>query len=473
MYLGFLRFFFFWLALQNFLLPLAYKQEWLSLATVTTIMASKEVVMILALLLLFYRFADNSWKFNWADKAGLGYCVVLVTYMLIGDQFLKQPAAPFFIKAVSLRALISPVLFYLWGRFSYLRLGELEKFIKFIVGLQFFVALFGIYEWLFLPLSFWSDTVGTGLFMLDAKGLQEGWNVVNGLPGNMVRSEIRRSISTYGDPLAMGVACVFPLLVCVAWVLWKKKTQVGSLAGLRYWAALLVIGVALLATNGRESIGVALVGILILFFQTEKSRKLLLPAAVLAGILLLIPMVWDQVVNTVTFQEGSASFHFELLQSGWKRIPDMMVGDGLGQSGTWALSLTGVHTDVGESSYLELMSQAGIASVLLLVGFLIALIKTALVYSKRTSHRLLGAAFVAMAANLIPRSIFAIFSPSLFGVIPMASFLFLCGASFTSMERAGVKKGFLLCKARVIKIARTPSISTPLSQFRLNNIDEK
>ena len=111
---------------------------------------------------------------------------------------------------VSMRSLVSLVLFYFWGRLSFFDLRQMRYLVRFVVGLQVVVALFGIYEWWFLPASFWSDTVGAGTFMLDVKGLLANQNVVNGLPSNMFVFGIRRSISSYGDPLAMGIASVFP-----------------------------------------------------------------------------------------------------------------------------------------------------------------------------------------------------------------------------------------------------------------------
>jgi len=49
------------------------------------------------------------------------------------------------------------------------------------------------------------------------------------------------------------------------------------------------------------------------------------------------------------------------------------------------------------------------------------------------------------------------FSPSLFGVVPMASFLFLCGAAFTSMQRMGLRPGLVLRPVRKVDRALAPA----------------
>src|SRR5215469_9061781 len=143
MYLAFLCIYFIWLALQNFLLPLAYQQGWLSFASATMLMATKEVVMMLALLALGYRAFQKGWRFNAADKFALAYAALLVLYFAFAPLLLGS-TVPFFVRIVSLRYLIALVAFYFWGRLSYLELGELRKVIRFVLGLQVAVALFGI-----------------------------------------------------------------------------------------------------------------------------------------------------------------------------------------------------------------------------------------------------------------------------------------------------------------------------------------
>jgi hypothetical protein len=456
MYLAFLYMYFTWLALQNFLLPLAYQQGWLSASTVGLLMAGKEAVMVLALLALGYRAFQKGWRFNAADKFAFAYAVLLALYLAFAPLVLGS-TVPFFIRAVSMRALVSLVIFYFWGRLTYLEMGELKKFIRFVLGLQICVAIFGLMEWAFLPTSFWSETVGVGNFMLDVKGLLDGMNVLDGLPANMFRFDIRRIISTYGDPLSMGIACVFPLLLCVAWLLLRKRSINDRNSRLKWLVAATVLAVALLLTIGRESIGAAFLGAALLVWWAGKAKGFVAPAVLIVFMLMLVPQFWTNFVETVTFRESSAAEHLQFLQSGWGEAPKLLVGKGLGESGGWAYSLAGVESEVGENSYLELMGQAGLLAVLFLVGFLIASCRWNLWYAKRIPDPLISAALYAAAANIAARATMAMFSPSLFGVVPMASFLFLCGAGFTAMERMGLKPGLVLRPVRRVDPALAPA----------------
>ena len=432
MYLYFLYIFFFWLAVQNLVLPWVYRQQMLSVAEMGILMGLKEAILLLVLVFLSPRLFKKDWHLLAADKFGLTYISLLTLYLLCGSWVLGA-TADFSLRLISMRGVACLVLFYFWGRLSFFTLRELRQFIGFIVILQVVVALFGIYEWCFLPTSFWSDTVGAGTFMLDVKGLLENQNVVDGLPSNMFQFGVRRLLSSYGEPLAMGIACVFPLLLCLTVLINGLALRVSR----SFWLlAATIIGAALLLTIGRESIGAASIGILAVLWMCGKVRHGLMPLVLASAILLTLPQVWQYLTDTVTFREASAATHLRFLYSGWKELPQMMVGKGLGEAGGWAFSLAGVQSDVGENSYFELMSQTGIASVILLIGFLFTLAKTVFHYFQKMPDALVSAAFAATTAHILARSLAGIFSPSLFGVIPLASFFFFCGASLTTMQRA-------------------------------------
>jgi hypothetical protein len=430
LYRYFLCVYFFWMAVQNLLLPWSYRQGWLPVLWLTLLMASKEAVLVAGIALLACRVTRHDWRWIAADWFAIAYVTLLTFYLLAPGLFHSR--APFALRMISLRSLVSLGLFYFWGRLSFLTIRQLRGFLHFLVGLQIAVAAFGIYEWIALPDTFWSDSIGVGTFMLDVKGLIDGQNVINGLPSNMFRLGVRRVISSYGDPLAMGIASVFPLLICLAWTLRNPKSQ------LRWvWrAGAIVTGVALLLTLGRESIGAAVVSYALLLWWAGKFRGYVSALGVLALILLMLPQIWSFGAQTLSFREESSATHLNFLVEGWRQIPQMLVGKGLGEAGGWAYSLAGVHSDTGESSYFDLMAQTGLASVLLLLGFLLSTAQRAFRESKKIFDPLISVALFASTAHLLGRSLMAVFSPSLFGVVPLASFFFFCGAAFTALQRA-------------------------------------
>ncbi len=450
--LSFLKFFFFWLAVQNLVLPWVYHRRLLPAVAIGALMATKEVVLGLALVALSFRFWKKDWRLVPADKFAGAYAVLLAFYLFCGPWWLGG-SATFALRAISLRGLVSLVLFYFWGRLSFLDLGQLRRLARFIVGVQVIVALFGIFEWSFLPTSFWSDTVGAGAFMLDVKGLLENQNVVNGLPSNLFVFGIRRSISSYGDPLAMGIASVFPFLVCVAWLL--RNPRLARVTGSRvvWQLAAVVIATALLLTIGRESMGAAALGVFALLAGRGKLWQTAATAVVLGAGFLCLPQLWGYVMDTVTFREASAATHLRFLYSGWEQIPGMLFGKGLGEAGGWAFSLAGVKSEVGENSYFELMSQTGVLSAVLLLLFLLGLAKQGLEYSRKFPDPLISAVFQAAAAHIFARALMGIFSPSLFGVIPLASFFFFCGAGFTALQRSAAHPAAVARRVLVLKSA--------------------
>ena len=237
-----------------------------------------------------------------------------------------------------------------------------------------------------------------------------------------------------------------------------------------------VIGVGLLLTNGRESIAVALLGAVLLASWAGKANSLILPAIAAGVAIIAIPEVWAHINDTVTFQEGSASTHLAFLHSGWENAPRLLMGKGLGEAGGWAGSLAGVESDVGENSYFELMGQAGLPSVLLLLGFLAGVYRQARWFSQRVPDKLLSAVLAAAAANIAGRIVMAVFSPSFFAVIPMASFFFLCGATFTTIQRLGLKPGMVFrpvfSAARIPMAGKHARITFPVASLHDPQITE-
>jgi hypothetical protein len=330
-----------------------------------------------------------------------------------------------------LRAVIFMVLFYFWGRLTRLSLEQLRKLIVFMVWLQVAVALFGIFEWTFLSSDFWSRTVGIGNFMLDVKGLADYWNVEDGLPSNMFRFGWRRLISTYGDPLSMGIATVLPLLVAAG--MWIRPRQDTSPVAMRWKISASIMMVALLLTIGRESIAAAIGGILLIAWFRDRLSGLLVPASLCVAILLSSAELLTNLWQTVTFQESSAATHLDFLQANLGLTGELWMGKGLGEAGGWAVSLMGVESQVGESSYFELMAQTGIVSVVLMLGFLIAITMRTFRLAARISEPLMQSFCLALSVSLMVRMVLTLMSPSLFAVVPMASLFFLAGAAFTAI----------------------------------------
>ena len=443
--------YFVWLALQNFLLPWGYRQALLPVIWLTGLMAAKEVILLAAILILSFRIWHSgikTWRWIASDGFAIAYVGLLTAYLFFPGAVGSQ--ASFSLRLISLRSLLSLGLFYFWGRLCFFSIRQLRHFILFVVVLQTGVAAVGVFERFALRDAFWSDTVGIGSFMIDVKGLLEGQNVINGLPSNMFRMGLRRTISTYGDPLAMGIASVFPFLLCVTSMLHSPRSR----HRLAWQAMAILIGTALVLTLGRESIGAAVVGVLLLLVWGGRVRGYAV-AILFSGLLLLVlPQLWSFTAQTLSFREESAATHLNFLAAGWREAPQMLRGKGLGEAGGWAYSLAGVRTDTGESSYFDLMAQTGLASVLLLLGFLLTTARHAFQEARIFKDEMLSAALLAAAAHILCRSLLAVFSPSLFGVVPLASFFFFCGSSFTTLQHA---RAHPLCRARRVLVLRRPS----------------
>src|SRR5262245_13909602 len=118
----------------------------------------------------------------------------------------------------------------------------------------------------------------------------------------MFQSGLRRFVSKYGEPLAMGIASGFSLLVCTAAYLRRSFSQNVR----NFWLPPgAIIAVALVLTIGRESIGAAGFGVLVLFWLEGKLRHSALPLIMVGVAFLLLPQVWNYVADTINFREAS------------------------------------------------------------------------------------------------------------------------------------------------------------------------
>jgi hypothetical protein len=429
MYLNFLKLYFSWLALQNFLLPWMLSADLLPLKAFALLLGSKEVILIGALVLLMPRLLQPGWHWIAPDVWAVAFTLLLISYLLFAPALLGS-TAPLTLRLISLRPIVFMVLFYFWGRLSKHSTNELSHLLKFAIALQACIAVFGILEWAFLPSTFWSNTVELGRFMLDVKGLAEGWNVESGLPSNIFKFGVRRLIATFGDPLSMALASVFPLVLGVAY--WLPRKYDNSSIPLWIKASAIFIGLALLLTLGRESIVVALCSLLLVSHLRKKASTTFLLAGSGAMLVLLLPFVAGTIWQSLTFQEDTAATHLSFFTQNFAETSKFLLGRGLGEAGGWAFSLAGIESSVGESSYYELMAQTGMLSVLLMVGFLSSIAARAFRLSELVPERLSAAAMIAIAATIVCRMAGAFFSPSLFAFIPMAILYYIAGAAFSA-----------------------------------------
>ena len=269
------------------------------------------------------------------------------------------------------------------------------------------VALIGLLDLAFISLQAWRDSGVPGWYReqlgLDYEGL-------SGLPENWVfntgdeNNPIRRLVSTFLSPLASAYALVVSLIfVCEPAV----PLVVGALGILLY--------VGLLYTHTRAAVGALAVGLVVLAIAQRRLAPAVLAVAsfaVAAAFFVAYPHIGPSTsytpeeleflrenaasnpgASTDPFSPGESSLasHWRNLRDGMEAVFDHPQGYGLGNAGVVA-KRTGVEIKAGESTFVELGTDAGVAGLVAFVLWSLAV----LVGLLRGREAWVGAAFAAV-----------------------------------------------------------------------------
>jgi hypothetical protein len=410
-----------WLPFSNFIPPLLYAQFAVGAETARGLIAVKDGLLGMSLAGNALRQRTRLGDWQMADLLLLTYTVLLTLYLAlgIGDGEAQLSAET---QLSAFRNLITPPLAYFAGRM--LQVDATPSLLRVLLITHAVVCAFGFFELFLLPLEFWSLVVQIGGFLVDVKGLQPDQNSNQyGLWANHIMHGMRRMVSFYGDPHSLGQASVVPVVYVAALVA----------SGRRRWLPLLVLFMGALALSvHRESILATLLalGLLAWIRRDQHARLGSIALWVVFGGLVLSTLGSELLTNTVTGQESSASVRTQFMQEAVENLDQYWLGRGIGQAGGYA-NLEGVSAEgVGENSYMALMGQAGILSVLLFVGFF----GTAIVALARgaTTHQNLLAA--ALAAALFGRCCGALFSESIFGFTGTAPLFLFAGLAMRAIS---------------------------------------
>ncbi len=326
-----------------------------------------------------------------ADTLALVYTAIVVLYWLIPQSWLDGDATARG-ELLALRHHLLPVAAYALGRLLS-GLWRTERLGLVIALTAAGVALIGLLDLAFVSLQAWRDSGVRGWYR-DQLGLD--YEGLSGLPENWVyntgdeNNPIRRLVSTFLSPLASAYAFVVALVYLLS-------------RPFRWWTIVLslLIFVGLLYTHTRAAVGALAVGLVVLAAAQRRLAPLVLALAAIAVSAVFFAAYPDIGPSTsytpeeleflrqnaesapgtssdpFSPSESSLASHLRNLRDGVEAILDHPQGYGLGNAGVVA-KRTGVEIKAGESTFVELGIDIGIAglaafvlwSVFVLLGLL-------------------------------------------------------------------------------------------------------
>jgi hypothetical protein len=366
----------------------------------TAISAWKDVLLLVALVLVYSGRRGLPRPTTWADRLGLAFGVLVVVYGVLPQSWLGGGATHKGVLYAARHDLLIVGAYFL-GRGLALTEAERSRVCKTVLATAAFVAVFGLLDVYLVPLAYWRHSAGwfqhqLGLTYVGLSHLPE--NFVYNAGGGVV---FRRLTSTFLSPLAAAY------LLVVAMFFIPLRSRVGLALGVLFFAAILW-------THTRAAI-IALVAAMLLLAAVQRRWRLVGFAVAIVAISLAFVKGYDHFAPRTHFtatelkeqernarehpavshdptaaNESSTSEHLASLREGAKTVVRHPWGYGLGNAGVTA-ERTHVRLRAGESTYTELGVETGLLGALTFAAWCLVLLVGAL-----RTRPWLGAAFAAV-----------------------------------------------------------------------------
>jgi len=375
----------------------------------TALQAWKEILLAVALARVgtdALRARRLAFTIRAVDVLALAFAVLVCVYALLPQSWLDGSADHSAI-GLALKHDLIPVGAYFLGRSLLLRREQLVPLAWTLVGVAGVVALVGLLDDFFVPISWWRDSAVVDYFH---KQLGYDYKGTGGLPENFIYNTgsdvhfLRRLVSVFLGPLASAYCFVTALLIAA--VLRRRPRVLVPLCTL--------IAVALLFTFSRSSLLALAAGLLVLAYMLRQWWPLAAAVATLA-----VSVAWVHVFphvapegkwtkqdlvlqhniaqqhpgatgNAGSINEPSIHSHWISLREGARTVVHHPQGYGLGNAGQTA-SRTGTPIKAGESNYTEIGAETGLLGALLWIAWNLG------VFAGLVARRVagIGAAFAA------------------------------------------------------------------------------
>jgi O-Antigen ligase len=353
----------------------------------TALQAWKEILLAVALgrvALDAVRARRLAFRIRVFDVLAFAFGVVVCVYAVLPQSWLDGSADHSAI-GLALKHDLIPVGAYFLGRSVLLRREQLVPIAWTLLGVAGAVALVGLLDVFFVPISWWRNSAVVDYFH---KQLGYDYHGTGGLPENFIYNTgsevhfLRRLVSTLLGPLASAYLFVTALLVAAA-----LRQRLRLLVPLS-----VLIFVALLYTFSRSSLLALAAGFVVLAYMLRHWWPVAAAVATLA-----VSVAWVHVFphvapegkwtkqdlvlqrniakqhpgatgNAGSINEPSIHSHWISLREGVRTVVRHPQGYGLGNAGQTA-SRTGTPIRAGESNYTEIGAETGLVGALLWIAW--------------------------------------------------------------------------------------------------------
>lgn len=309
------------------------------------------------------------------------FSLIIFSILVMVYYFALSPNKFSFGTLMDLRCLLLPVVLVYLACHLIDTEQKRREFFYFFIFLSFGLALFGIFETLFLPNKFWFNHVNMSLYLNQIKGYAEDYpqlGIHGAAMGRVGYRQFfpRRLTSTFGDPFGYAIGMSVSTVIFLYLSLRERK--------MHYVLGWLVTSLALLLTFTRSGYILSAVVFFVfwLFFLNKKQKIFLMFLLILlfpfiyyfAGGMILLTKSEFQ-THSLHFRDF-ISFYTSVIQSG-----ECWIGKGIG------------HDRIVESGYTYLMTQLGIWGLILFLVFVFSCIR---IVHRKTKQKEKSNAFISL-----------------------------------------------------------------------------
>lgn len=319
------------IVLQNFMCILS--SAYLSSKVTQTIILYKELVFYGSVLLYFVCF---QYKVHKPLISVLRMLFLFVPYFFIGN-------ASIYVRLISFRQLMTPFILVLYGSTFSVDNNIIKDYLRFIIKLGVFQAIFGFIEEFILKDHFWQILQIQNY--METKGFAQ-WTFANGLPGNFYSADfyayigrtLRRMVGIVADPLLTAHFLAFCIVILLYYNLYDNKTRK---------IMIIFLSTAVLFTMSKGAF--LIIGIALLYKIWIKNKMYAIMLAI-APTALILYMVQNNSLQTLSAHVGGLTSSLLIQNS---------LGHGLGTAGNLAQIFGGSSNTSGESYIGALIGQMG------------------------------------------------------------------------------------------------------------------
>lgn len=321
--------------------------RYMNSTTMGIVIAYKEILTYLTIIVFIL--LKNGANYITKNK----FLVMYIFSLLLG---LVLSKADIFVRMISLRQLLIPVVTFIFGMAINIDENKVKRILKNIIYLGIIICVFGMIEVILLNDNFWVD-MGIGKYM-ELKGFDQ-W-VYNGLPGNYYTADFinitgsmyRRMVSTFTDPLLLSHFLALCLVILIFYRdLIKNKLQKNII--------IIIMSICLIGTLSKGALVILAVAALIKYYN--KNKYIFIALLIISSVALIF------IIKTNLFY--TVSQHSNGLIENFKNAS--LFGNGLGSTGNFAIIYSDTSADIGagESYIGTLLGQIGIFGLICYTSF--------------------------------------------------------------------------------------------------------